>query len=92
MDNQVSVKWEWVHLTGAPQNPIRGTFPSSLCLVRLIAENTYPSSLSTSTGSFNLLKRIYPHVLKTRVQECHYLEVIWGLKFVREVRALQKWT
>ena len=41
-------------LTGAPQKPMRGTFPSSRWRVRVMAENTYPNSCCTSTGSFNL--------------------------------------
>lgn len=47
-------------LTGAPVKPIKGTFPSILCLVKVIASPTYfnldtaPSSvrLSISDGSF----------------------------------------
>lgn len=41
-------------LTGAPQKPMRGTFPSSWWRVSVMAENTYPSSFCTSTGSFSL--------------------------------------
>ena len=47
--------------TGAPVNPSRGTFPSSLCLVRVMASKTYwslefvPSCTrsSRSFGSFS---------------------------------------
>ena len=37
-------------LTGAPVKPMRGTFPSSLFLVRVIAWKTYPRVFSKSTS------------------------------------------
>ena len=49
-------------LTGAPVNPKSGTFPSNLCLVNVIASNTYCNlgnassavvNFSKSTGVFN---------------------------------------
>lgn len=40
--------------TGAPVNPMRGTLPSSFCLVRLIASPTYLRSLAPS-GLISLL-------------------------------------
>lgn len=42
-----------IKLTGAPVKPIKGTFPSNLCLIIVIASPTY-FKRSTAPVAFNL--------------------------------------